>query len=146
MCGSNFYSPLLAGLWLRLEGCQLVGLPAMSIKNKQLGPREIRTLLYWKCQLEVCPACINSNLRVELGNDPRSKIDGISEGDAHNFLSTILRKTIAYPVQCAIHRTHQNFVTVIAISFTARLIIMVSSSCQQKALTWCLPLWTCLLA
>ena len=40
-CVAGIYNLLLAGLWLRLEGCQLVGLPAMSIK--QLGPRENRT-------------------------------------------------------------------------------------------------------
>ena len=45
MCGSNVHNLLLAGLWLRLEGCQLVGLPATSIKQHWQA-REIRTSLY----------------------------------------------------------------------------------------------------
>ena len=39
MCGSDSYNLLLAGLWLRLEGCQLVGLLATSIKQQATGSK-----------------------------------------------------------------------------------------------------------
>ena len=38
-CGINSYNVLLAELWLRLESCQLVGLPATSIKQQATGSK-----------------------------------------------------------------------------------------------------------
>ena len=37
MCGSKFYNLLLAELWLRLQSCQLTGLPATRIKQQATG-------------------------------------------------------------------------------------------------------------
>lgn len=39
MCGISFDSLLLAELWLKLERCQLVRLPAKSIKQEATGSK-----------------------------------------------------------------------------------------------------------
>ena len=44
----NFTSLLLAELWLKLESCELVGLPAMSIKQQATESEENGTSLYLK--------------------------------------------------------------------------------------------------